>query len=269
MVKLLIAAVCLLLIQVAGRAEEPVADPIKAKITAAKDAFHAERDKAGQTLIVLLEKKEATAKQAGDLKSLEAVRDEIAAFQKHATLPKLVPTTAYESALKIARTRIETEYATAMKVYTQQMRAEEVKQLQQQLDELLQGKKSAPPATNAGLEFKIEISGLDKPSAGEPGAAADPFQAKSIWRSNDNVLSVLERQGESFKANYRGPAFERVVQGTIKDKKILWLAKESEILTGDPGTDHEFVIVHDTKNGFRLVRMKDGKKSAYTLNLQQ
>jgi hypothetical protein len=241
MVKLLIAAVCLFLIQTAGRAEEPAADPIVAKITAAKDTFYAERDKAEQALIVLLEKKEASAKQAGDLKVIEAVRAESDAFRKEGILPKLVPLTVYEAAMKLARTKLENNYLAAIKDYIKQDKLDEAKILQTALDELRAGpKKNLVPN--------------------------DPFPAKSVWVSeqggeDSSVLTVLQRKEDKFEGQITSQKVDRLIFGTVSNGKVSWDAKDVKALKGSKGPNNVGTFETDEKGPLIKLRWYGGGKS--------
>jgi len=149
--KLLLAAACLFLIPTVSHAQEPVPDPIAAKITAAKDAFYAERDKAEEVLLAALARKEAAAKQTGDIKTIETVRAETEAFRKEGTLPKSVPLTTYNTSMKTARTKLENVYLATIKTYTQADKIEEAKELQAELIKLQQAIPNDPapgPAAN-------------------------------------------------------------------------------------------------------------------------
>jgi hypothetical protein len=220
--KLLIVAAYLFLVQATSRAEEPAADPITAKITAAKDAFYAERDKAEQALIVLLEKKEATAKQAGDIKTIEAVRAESEAFRNEGTIPKLVPLTTYDTAMNQARAKLENAYAAGIKAYTLADKITEAKELKKNLDEVLS---------------------VDK----RPLPKEDPFQVNSVWVRPDYKLVVTQRQGERFLARYTGKRHDRIVSGTYKNGEVRWYRKEAKILQGDPDADHIGKLSKDDK----------------------
>jgi len=226
--KLLLAAACLFLLQSASRADEPAADPIAAKITAAKDAFYAERDKADEALIKLLEKKEATAKQAGDLKTLEAVRAELEVFRNEGSLPKLVPLTIYDSSLKSARTKLENVYLGAIKTYTQKDKLDEAKALQKELD-----------------EFRAPKAVAEKPNA-------DPLQPNSVWVAIENGaevsrMTIKQRDKESFVAEVISTKLnsEKVVTGNIKEGKISWLAKDSKVVKGKAGANEEGELAKD------------------------
>ena len=220
MAKLFLAFAFLSLLQAAGRAETP--EEIAKKVTAAKDAYYAERDKADQALIELLTKKETTAKQAGDIKAIEAVRAESDAFRKEGKLPKLVPLTLYETAIKQAQTKLDNAFKQAIKAHTIADRLEDAKALQKQLETLL---------------------------SSAPRREEDPFVVNSTWvrPGGEQKLLVLQRQGEKFSAKYSGPRVERIVTGTIKDQTIQWEGKDSKIIRGPADGDHTGKMSKDDK----------------------
>jgi serine/threonine protein kinase len=82
----------------------------------------------------------------------------------------------------------------------------------------------------------------------EPKSApdvADFFQPGSVWgvdSHRDQTLTVLERQGERFKALFVVGRQVREVKGTIKDGRLHWLARDVKAIAGNPGGDNEGVI---------------------------
>jgi hypothetical protein len=267
---------------ICGFALEPQQDEIAKKITAAKDTFYAERDKAEQTLIDALMRKEATAKQAGDLKSLEAVRAELDAFRKEGKLPKLVPLTTYEMAMKSARTKLENVYLAAIKTYTQNDKIEQAKGVQTLLEEFRNpGSKAkqgdAPKLDPLPLDSEnpLEISkpaesktSAPPPAIVRPAFGADPLQANTVWRGTDNTLTITERKDDQYRAVYtNGKSFERQVRGTIKDGKLTWVLKDVVAIKGQPGGDHYWVLER-TDKGFKLNQTtSDGKLAKISLTL--
>ena len=227
MCKLLLVAACLVFIQAASLAEEPMPDPIAAKITAAKDAYYAERDKADEALIKLLEKREAAAKQPGDLKALEAVRAEFEAFRKEGTLPKSVPIASYESSMKLSRIRLDSAFKSCIKDLIKSDRVEEAKEVQAQLETLVQA------------QYKN----------------VDPFQQNTLWIGNFNMLDmgiqVTHRDGEKFKARFvHGPDVIRDVIGTIKEGRFIWLANDVKAIKGGQGADFSGTVLFDLQGPF-------------------
>jgi hypothetical protein len=115
--------------------------------------------------------------------------------------------------------------------------------------------------TETVVEFrKVEIkesNGMGRASGSSAGAAggpaqtqmsgspvsivADPFQPGSVWETDpgNNTFTVLERQGERFKALFVIGRQVREVSGTIKDGRLRWLGRDVKAIAGSPGGDNE------------------------------
>ena len=229
------------------RLEEPTADPTAAKLTAAKENFNAERDQAKQALLDNLKRKQAAAKQAGDLNTLEALTEEIEAFRQAGTLPKNVPVNLYEAALKTARTKLESVYAATINAHLKNNELDKAKALQAELDKLIKG--SMP--------------------------AADPVQANTVWKNdNGNQILVSRREGAAFYARYswgKGNGI-REVKGTVNGDKAGWLGKDAKNIKGIPGGDNVGTLVRLDDGGYKWVidfTDADGKTGSFTVWLQK
>jgi hypothetical protein len=67
-------------------------------------------------------------------------------------------------------------------------------------------------------------------------------------------LTVIERNGETFQVtlNGRDGKYQRLLKGTIKDKQISWLAKDTRDIQGGPvDRDYTGTIMTD-KDGDRI-----------------
>ena len=90
-----------------------------------------------------------------------------------------------------------------------------------------------------------------------------------------NVLTVIERKGDTFRARFEvgGGGIVREVTGVVKDGKLSWLAKDVRAIKGRPGDDNQATITSDkdgdlldftySNNGRTLgafvLRLKTGK----------
>ncbi len=244
---LLLAIGSLLDFRVAAAVED---DPVEMKLTAAKEEYERSLLKARETLLSDLKKKEETAQKAGDLKTLEKIQAETKAFETGETLPKTVSARGYESLKKTARAKLEDGFTAAIKQFTKDGKVAQAKATQEELDEF----KNAAPFI-------------------------DPFQAKSLWVRDAKKLRlrVLERNGESFKAQWswediNGKDFGGKFAGSIKEGKFSWAGKEIRVTEGElfPGTK-QGTITRD-KEGARLdLFWQDatGKSGTYTLRLSK
>ena len=235
MMKLLLTITCLISCCAAPVFAEDE-DPIAKKVAAAKETFYADRDKAEKQLLELMTRRENTAKQAGDLKNLEAIRAEIAAFRSEGTLPKIVSPKDYETAMKLAKTKLENAYTAGIKNYTQAEKLDEAKQIQSLLDEL----KAGAPAANAKAEFN------------------DPFVPNSVWvnEKQTQFITVRERKNDTFTANYttfvNGKRHSFNVKGTIKDGKFEWLGKDAIDTEGNDTKYHSSGVISKDPLGDRI-----------------
>jgi hypothetical protein len=250
MMKLLLTITCLISCCAAPAFAEDE-DPIAKKVAAAKETFYADRDKAEKQLLELMTRRENTAKQAGDLKNLEAIRAEIAAFRSEGTLPKFVSPKDYEMAMKLAKTKLENAYTAGIKSYTQADKLDQAKELQKSLDELNQ---------------------TSKPVAAAP---QDFFQPKTSWTNDKRTifLTVTERQGEDFKANYvmHTPQGKKrmTVNGKIKNGNISWDGKDAIEADGKPSIADVRGVLGKDENGNKIDLVKtlprNGEKTTFIL----
>ena len=90
----------------------------------------------------------------------------------------------------------------------------------------------------------------DEPAAGPKEPAGDLIQPMSVWVGGARkwTLTILERQGEAFRAQWQTDSIDREVRGTIKDGKISWLAKDVRAEEGGVGGDNVGVIDGETIN---------------------
>src|ERR1700719_234283 len=89
------------------------------------------------------------------------------------------------------------------------------------------------------------LIGVALPGTGQARAADDPFQPKSVWVNADKgmTLTVTERIGDSFRAEFKiGDGIDRVVEGTVKEGKVSWLAKDVRAIKGGKGGDNHGTI---------------------------
>ena len=77
--------------------------------------------------------------------------------------------------------------------------------------------------------------------------AADSLQPGSVWvaEPGNSLFTILERQGERFKARFEVGRQVREVNGTIKDGRLRWLAGNVKAISGNPGGDNEGEIRGD------------------------
>jgi hypothetical protein len=175
--------------------------PLMAKVRLAKDAYFADRDKAEDMLIALLDKRLEAAKKSGDLKTLEALQKEIDSFRAEGKLPKLVPTRDYESALKIARARYENALTSSIKSLTQAGNIDDAKAVSLQLEEFKAQTAANPdaalpnkaplPAGKLDLGPFAKVYPEDKQAELAPGLALVEFPRHPTLQLKDTAINPL------------------------------------------------------------------------------
>jgi hypothetical protein len=68
-----------------------------------------------------------------------------------------------------------------------------------------------------------------------------------VWAAESNgfTFTVLEREGERFKALFQVAKQVREVRGTIRNGRLRWLARDVKAIAGKPGHDNEGQIKGD------------------------
>jgi poly(3-hydroxybutyrate) depolymerase len=90
------------------------------------------------------------------------------------------------------------------------------------------------------------------------GSPADAIQPNSVWQDGrSTTLTILERNGNTFRARVETRNAVREVTGTVKDKTISWLAKDVRAISGGPGGDN-FGTITDGKIDFTWHDAKGG-----------
>ena len=79
-------------------------------------------------------------------------------------------------------------------------------------------------------------------------AISDPFTVGSIWVDKTNRLTVQNRNGDDFTANFIvGERIERMVSGKIKEGRIEWFAKDVRAIRGNKGNDNFGTLARDSE----------------------
>jgi hypothetical protein len=97
---------------------------------------------------------------------------------------------------------------------------------------------------------------------------ADLVQPNTVWTNEKNTFTILERKGESFRGTFSAAGYTREVVGSIKDGKLVWLAKDVRVIKGnDPGGDN-----YGTINGERIEfehRFQGAPRGTFVLYLKK
>jgi serine/threonine protein kinase len=98
-----------------------------------------------------------------------------------------------------------------------------------------------PPAIeSSGPDDAARATG-DAPKVSGAANRPDLLVAGSVWRGEPggSLFQVLERQVGRFKARLLVGQQVREVNGTVKDGRIRWLARDVRVIAGKPGGDNE------------------------------
>ncbi len=96
------------------------------------------------------------------------------------------------------------------------------------------GRSGLPPGVS-------ESSARERVDRSPVMSATDAVQVGSVWvaEPGNYTFTVLEREGERFKALFVVGKAVREVKGTIRDRRIRWLARDVKAMAGRPGGDNE------------------------------
>jgi hypothetical protein len=97
-----------------------------------------------------------------------------------------------------------------------------------------------------GVEVAPESKRVEVPPTPVP-THADCLQPGSVWQGEpgNTTFTILERQGERFKARFEAGGHVRELYGTIKDGRLRWLARDVKVIAGNAGGDNEGQIMGD------------------------
>jgi hypothetical protein len=110
-------------------------DSVTQKLDNAKSDFETAAEKAKNELLKLLQKKEESAKKAGNLQLLQEVQAEAKLLEEHDEIPASVSTIGYDKQLLTARRRLVGSYKDAISRYTKDGNIDLAKVIQKELEE--------------------------------------------------------------------------------------------------------------------------------------
>jgi hypothetical protein len=198
-------------------------DPVRENLDKARAEFQAEMGAARKKLLEALDRAEEAARQGGNTKGVDEIKDQREAFAKRGEVPRLAASREYQQERTRARKTLDDAYLAAAAAYTKartDARAEAVERERRRFDQ-------------------------DVP--------LDAFQPGTVWKGNTNIvvvgttekatipsaLTVLERDGSSFRARFDDGNAIREVHGTLGARgQIAWLARDVRPIQGGPGESH-------------------------------
>jgi hypothetical protein len=204
---------CALVATLASWAQPDETDPIKAKLTAAKTAFDAQKEKFADSIAKQFDAREAAARKEGSKKLLDELKIERKHFDEKGLLPRAT-TAAVRQQMLTAIAKLDAAYELAIKQYTMVKKDEQ--------------------ATSVSREqnaFKRQIERF--------ASGLDFFQVDTVWKGSYSSvvvvkgkmketrmeldMQVVDRDGKSFKlAISYGDGVQAEADGTIEKGKLEW-----------------------------------------------
>ena len=134
-------------------------DPSTDKLSRAKAAYEADIEKYKTAAIAWFDRKEETARKAGDKKTVDQVKSERQAFDDNGKLPTSAPT-SMKNQITSARGALETAYKTAISEYIRAKRDDEAASVEKELATFQSGRVE----TNIKLADRIVGTVWDMPN---------------------------------------------------------------------------------------------------------
>ena len=221
-------------------------DPIKEKLDKAKTVYEAERTKLREGLLMNLQKKEKTAREAGDKKLVDQVVAEQEKFESDGVMPTVIPTTEYQRQVRQSFRTVESAYKQAIK-------------------ECLVAKKD-----DAAESLGKELEELEKQALGVSKIWIGPDTGNNKWTLK---LEMLATDGTDFTGNFYYLEKDVVrhqakIKGTIIKGAISF---KTDNIVKNGGWQP--IVVNGTMAGNRIegswATLKGGFKGALILDLQK
>ncbi len=105
-------------------------------------------------------------------------------------------------------------------------------------------------------------------TASRPSAATDLVRAGSVWSTDVRSLTILERDGERFRARFESPTQIRDVTGRIAGNEIVWLGRDVVAVRGGPGDDN-FGVIRGDELDLKWGTYRGRVKGEFRLKLQR
>jgi hypothetical protein len=192
-------------------------DAVASKLVAAKTAYEKDLGKAREGLVAELKKMAEVRRKAGNLSALEKVESDLKAFEEKGTLPKTISTIStrdYTDAVRVARIRMTTAYAAAVKEYTTAGKTDLAKATQASLDEFKKAKGAGTDEVpDDGFAEGVKFVGTNL----QVWASAEKKKKPTV-KGNEWQFVVTKRSGNEFTAEgFGGCQWEgTIVKGVVK-----------------------------------------------------
>lgn len=228
----LLIGVCCWLSFVATRAH--AADPVRVRLDNAKASYVEEIESQRKALVDALDRKEESARNAGNKKLVDQVKAEREAFLDDGTRPKAVPTTTYTKSMSQAKVKVEAAFVAAVKEYVMTKKDAEADAIEQEKKDFL-----ANPRKTSDLDrLLVKNSIWTGPKHNEPTArvpkgatfdvslritnrAGKRFQGSLKLGENNTVSVEGQVDGDTIEfSSEKKRAFEHSFKGKLKEKTL-------------------------------------------------
>lgn len=232
---------CLVLLGVSSvRAQ----DAINTKLDAARAAYHAGLEEYRASACAWLDRRENEAREKGNEKNVDQIKKEREAFEENDALSDSAPP-AVKRLLTKAQADMQAGYRTAVAEFTRDKRDDEAATVEKEWDSFKKHEIAEKgDRLRAGTVWKGQLVSVTE---GRPAPAVRQL-----------TLTILERDGDRFKARAEAATTSRILMGHIKGRRIWWTREDViEVVKGTgPGAD-----VFGYLNG-KQIRMRFEGKNA-------
>jgi hypothetical protein len=212
----------------------------RAKLNTARAAYDASVEKYRADACDWFDKRERTAREKGDKKQVDLILEERRAFEDRDELPSAAPP-AVKDILTKAQKTMDAAYRAGVAEHTMAKNDADAAAVEKEWDRFKRN------------EVAPRIDRL-QPGTVWTGASL-AGGAGSPARVNDKlVLTILERDGERFKARFVvSPTTTRVIQGHIVGRRVWWTAADVAVEKGTTKGVDNFGYINGKQIRMRFV----------------
>jgi hypothetical protein len=209
-------------------------DSIADALDHARTIYEATVDQATEELQQRLEDEKQKAQNSANLVQLQKLDEEIKVFKESRKLPSAVNTRKYVNAIVSGQKKFLNALAHAKRQYTKNGDTDLASLVQEEIDEL------EPPVVEDSLQAGTKwIGEMTRVAKGEADIGRQRVNLEVLERDGNSFSARLEIQGEGIAHHVR------LVKGTISRGRVMWLAKNVQVLKGHEGHDHAGAIKGD------------------------
>ena len=214
-------------------------DAIKTKLDAAKTSYDSAMVKFRSNACDWFNRVEREAREKGSKQRVDKTKEERQAFEERDELSDAAPA-ALKRMLHTAQADMETAYRRAIADYTKVKKDDEASAIEKELENY---KKH---------EFSDKLDRLQAGTVWEGGGAvtSEKKPGRTDFRA---TFTILERDGDRFKARFESATVRRIINGHIKGRRIWW--SKDDVIAVEKGPDRgvdNFGYVNNTQIQMRI-----------------